>query len=48
VRGAPLEEAGPSLRPVTELRWEHDGLPLRLTGQGPWGLDELIELAASV
>ena len=26
----------PSLRPVQELAWEHDGLHLRLTGQGPW------------
>jgi hypothetical protein len=48
VRTAPLEEAEPSLRPVTELRWERDGLHLRLTGQGPWELDALLALARSL
>jgi hypothetical protein len=48
VRTAALPEAQPSLRPVTELRWEHDGLHLRLTAQGPWELDALLALARSV
>ena len=43
-----LPEAQPSLRPVTELRWERDGLHLRLTAQGPWELDALLALARSV
>jgi hypothetical protein len=33
---------------VQELAWEHDGLHLRLTGQGPWEQDELVALADSV
>ena len=45
---APLPEAEPSLRPVTELRWERDGLYLRLTGQGPWELDALMALVDSI
>jgi len=48
VRAAALPEAQPSLRPVTELRWERDGLHLRLTAQGPWEVDALLELARSV
>ena len=48
IRTAPLPEAEPSLRPVTELRWERDGLHLRLTGQGPWELDALLALADSI
>jgi hypothetical protein len=48
VRGAELPEAQPSLRPVAELRWERDGLHLRLTAQGPWELDALLRLARSV
>jgi hypothetical protein len=48
VRSAPLTEAQPSLRPVTELRWEEDGLHLRLTAQGPWRLEDLLALARSV
>jgi hypothetical protein len=48
IRTAPLPEAEPSLRPVTELRWERDGLHLRLTGQGPWDLDALLALADSI
>lgn len=47
-RQAPLDEAEPELRPVQELAWEHDGLYLRLTGQGPWERDELVALAESV
>lgn len=48
VRSAPLPEAQPSLRPVTELRWQRDGLHLRLTAQGPWEIDALLHLARSV
>ena len=48
VRGAPLAEAQESLRPVTELVWEHAGLFLRLTAQGPWEREQLLMLAASV
>jgi hypothetical protein len=48
VRTAALSEAQASLRPVTELSWERDGLHLRLTAQGPWELDALLELARSV
>jgi hypothetical protein len=48
MRAAPLDEAQESLRPVRELSWELEGLYLRLTGQGPWGEDELIAVAASV
>jgi len=46
-RFAPLDEAEAELRPVHELAWEQDGLHLRLTGQGPWTLDELVALADS-
>jgi len=48
VRTAALPEAQPSLRPVTELRWEREGLHLRLTAQGPWDIDALLGLARSV
>jgi hypothetical protein len=48
VRTAPLAQAEPGLRPVTELSWRHDGLHLRLTGQGPWDLDALLALAHSM
>jgi hypothetical protein len=48
IRTAPLPEAEPSLRPVTELTWQHDGLHLRLTAQGPWELDALLGLADSI
>jgi hypothetical protein len=48
IRTAPLPEAEPSLRPVTELTWQHDGLHLRLTAQGPWALDALLALAESI
>jgi hypothetical protein len=47
-RTAPLEQAQPSLRPVHELSWEADGLHMRLTGQGPWSVEELVRIAASV
>jgi len=48
VRTAPLAEAQPSLRPVTELAWQHDGLHLRVTAQGPWDLEDLLALARSL
>ncbi|MEP6952616.1 MAG: hypothetical protein ABI950_00980 [Solirubrobacteraceae bacterium] len=48
VRSAPLAEAQESLRPVTELTWETGGLHLRLTAQGPWPLEALLAMAASV
>lgn len=47
VRFALLDEAEPELRPVRELAWERDGLHLRLTGQGPWTLEQLVALADS-
>lgn len=47
-RAAPLLRAQDSLRPVQELAWERDGLQLRLTAQGPWELEELLRIAASV
>jgi hypothetical protein len=46
-RSAPLDEAEPELRPVNELAWEQDGLHLRLTGQGPWTLEQLVAVADS-
>jgi hypothetical protein len=48
MRTSALSEAQPSLRPVTELCWERDGLYLRLTAQGPWETDALLALARSV
>ena len=48
VRAAALAEAQASLRPVTELRWEREGLHLRLTAQGPWEAEALLALARSV
>ena len=48
LRTIALEEAEPALRPAHELRWEHDGLHLRLTAQGPWALDDLLAIGASV
>jgi hypothetical protein len=48
IRTAPLPEAEPSLRPVTELTWQHEDLHLRLTAQGPWALDALLALAESI
>jgi hypothetical protein len=43
-----LDEAEPPLRPAHELRWDAGGLHLRLTAQGPWTVDELRAIAASV
>jgi hypothetical protein len=48
LREHPLGDAQPSLRPVRELSWETGDLALRLTAQGPWDLDDLLALAASV
>ncbi len=48
LRGAPLEEAQGSLKPVAELLWEADGLFFRLTAQGPWEREQLLMLAASI
>jgi hypothetical protein len=48
IRTAPLTEAERSLRPVTELTWQDEGLHLRLTAQGPWDLDALLALARSI
>ena len=47
-RSAPLAEAEAELRPVQELAWEDGGLHLRLTGQGPWELAELVAIADSI
>lgn len=47
-RTAALEDAEPSLRPVHELSWVEDGLYLRVTGQGPWAIDDLVAIADSV
>jgi len=47
-RTAPLDEAAPEFRPVQELAWELEGLHLRMTGQGPWVMTELVALADSV
>jgi hypothetical protein len=47
-REAPLTDAQPSLRPVHELCWQHDGLYLRLTAQGPWAVSALVSIAESV
>jgi hypothetical protein len=47
-RNAPLADASPEFRPVQELAWTRDGLHLRLTGQGPWALTELVAVADSV
>jgi hypothetical protein len=48
LREHPLTDAQPSLRPVRELSWEAGGLALRLTAQGPWAVEELLTIAASV
>ena len=45
---APLHEAQASLRPVVELSWSESDLHLRLTAQGPWALDDVLAIAASV
>jgi hypothetical protein len=43
-----LHEAEAPLRPAHELRWQAGGLHLRLTAQGPWDLEELLGIGASV
>jgi hypothetical protein len=47
-RELPLEEAEAPLRPAHEIRWQAGGLHLRLTAQGPWVLEELLAIGASV
>lgn len=47
-RVAELVEAQPSLRPAVELSWHAHGLHLRMTAQGPWPPERLVEIAASV
>ncbi len=47
-RTLPLAEAEPALRPAHELRWRRGDLHLRLTAQGPWELDALVAISASV
>ncbi len=48
VRRAPLTHAQDALRPVLELRWRTASLHLRLTAQGPWELQDVLAIAASV
>ena len=48
IRTLPLEEAEPSLRPAQELRWQRDGLYLRLTAQGPWSREDLLAIVDAV
>ena len=43
-----LDEAEPPLRPAHELRWQAGGLHLRLTAQGPWPVDDLDAIGASI
>ena len=47
-RTAPLAHAEKALRPVSELVWTEDGLHFRLTAQGPWRLEELLEVVTSI
>jgi hypothetical protein len=47
-RVAELLEAQPSLRPAVELCWQAHGLHLRLTAQGPWRPERLLDIAGSV
>ena len=47
-REAELVEAQPSLRPAVELSWHAHGLDLRLTAQGPWPPERLVEIAESI
>ena len=47
-RELPLEEADAPLRPAHELRWQAEGLHLRLTAQGPWKVEELLAIGASI
>jgi hypothetical protein len=48
VREAALDAAQASLRPVVELRWQVGDVHLRLTAQGPWRLEDLLTVAASI
>lgn len=48
LRTVPLAAAQDSLRPVRELTWRAGGLHLRLTAQGPWRVEQLLAIAASV
>ncbi len=48
LRSSPLERADPGLRPVLELSWQAGGLHVRLTAQGPWTLEQVLEIAASI
>ncbi|WP_372787794.1 hypothetical protein [Paraconexibacter sp.] len=48
VRRSPLEHAQASLRPALELRWRTASLQLRLTAQGPWAMEDVLAIAASV
>jgi hypothetical protein len=48
LREHPLAEAQPSLRPVCEITWQAGDLALRLTAQGPWPVEELLGVAASL
>jgi len=48
VRQTALDAAQASLRPVTELQWRAGDLHLRLTAQGPWRLEDLLSVAASI
>jgi hypothetical protein len=47
-RAAELVQAQPSLRPAVELEWHAHGLHLRLTAQGPWPAERIVEIAGSV
>lgn len=47
-REAELLHAQPSLRPAVELTWRAHGLHLRITAQGPWPPERVVEIAASV
>ncbi|MCW3040514.1 MAG: hypothetical protein JWM31_2419 [Solirubrobacterales bacterium] len=44
----PLPAAQDSLRPVLQVTWEHDGLALRLTAQGPWELAAVLRIVGSL
>lgn len=48
VREYPLNAAQASLRPAVELHWRAGDLHLRLTAQGPWRLEHLLTLVASI
>ena len=48
LREAPLAAAQESLRPVLELHWRAGDLHLRLTAQGPWRLEDLLRIVASI